>query len=120
MRLSVLSRVLFPAPLRPMTPTTSPRPTSKETSRSAQNVSHSTRRNGCRSLSISASAAVVCRTLLCAIGYALPRPRREIAVPPEALAFGPSAMPSDNIGEPPLHPLEGIDPEQEGEETEDR
>jgi hypothetical protein len=33
------SSVLLPAPLRPMTPSVSPRPTSNETSRSAQNSS---------------------------------------------------------------------------------
>ena len=36
MRERILSRVLFPAPLRPMIPTTSPRLTSKETSSRAQ------------------------------------------------------------------------------------
>ena len=36
MRDRILSRVLLPAPLRPMMPTTSPWPTSNETSRSAQ------------------------------------------------------------------------------------
>src|SRR6185503_1112742 len=36
MRDRILSRVLFPAPFAPMMPTTSPTPTSKLTSRSAQ------------------------------------------------------------------------------------
>lgn len=39
MRLRIFSRVLFPAPFRPMMPTTSQRLTSKETSLSAQNSS---------------------------------------------------------------------------------
>jgi hypothetical protein len=39
MRLKIFSNVLFPAPFRPMMPTTSPRLTSKETSLSAQKSS---------------------------------------------------------------------------------
>ena len=44
----ILSRVLLPAPLRPMMPTTSPRLTSKETSRNAQNSVEGCAVEGCR------------------------------------------------------------------------
>ncbi len=60
MRESTLSRVDFPAPLRPMIPTMSPSATSKLTSRSAENVStvpSSGRPKRSRTARVSASAA---------------------------------------------------------------
>ena len=58
MRLRILSRVLLPAPLRPMMPTTSPFMMSKDRSRKAQNVSLDARRKGCRARWASISATV--------------------------------------------------------------
>ena len=67
MRLRILSRVLLPAPLRPMMPTTSPFWMSKSTSLSAQNVSVSGLWNGFLRRCIRASPAVVCLAALWAM-----------------------------------------------------
>ena len=50
---SIFRSVDFPAPLRPMTPTTSPRKTSKDRSLSAQNSSISSPAISCRPLAMS-------------------------------------------------------------------
>ena len=58
-RLMILSRVLFPAPLRPMIPTTSPQFTSKVTSWRASNFSTTFFARDRLSFLMTASAAVV-------------------------------------------------------------
>src|ERR1700689_365665 len=97
MRDRIFSRVLLPAPFRPIMPTTSPCLTSKLTSFRAMNCSTSLLRNGWRSLSSIVSAMVECFTVLRSMRYALETPRMEIAR-------------SDDIGEPPFHALESDRP----------
>src|SRR6476659_354327 len=93
MRLSTLKSVLFPAPLRPMTPSTSPCRTSKLTSRSAQSDSSLRRERGWVSRWATSSPRVAnCRRG--PIWYSLESPRTEIA------------RSLEDIREPPLHPPE--------------
>ena len=61
-RLMILSNVDFPAPLRPMIPTTSPQDTSKLTSWRASNCSTTFFALACLTFLITASAAVVDRS----------------------------------------------------------
>ena len=69
---SIFSKVLFPAPLRPMIPTTSPWGTSNDTSLTAQNSSIDAslplrlrnRRHGAVAAAVNASRKVVCRSIL--------------------------------------------------------
>ena len=82
----IFSSVLFPAPFRPMIPTTSPRRTSKDTSRRAQiEVSGvpfrklRMRRMGAPSAPIIASRRVRCRTWLAPIRYTFDKPSTRIA-----------------------------------------
>src|SRR5271157_3383665 len=96
MRERILSKVLLPAPLRPMIPTDSPLRMSKSTSSSAQNVSRCwvLTLSGCLTRSTIASLKVVGRFVSWEIRYDLLKPRTE------------TAMSLDNIGEASLLFLE--------------
>src|SRR6266487_1194527 len=93
-RLSTLKSVLLPAPLRPITPSTSPRRRSNDTSRKAHNVSWPRRCNGCLRRCATSSASVPnCRRG--PMRYCFESPRTEIA------------RSLKDIGESPFHSLEG-------------
>src|SRR5262245_10566851 len=90
----IFNRVLFPAPLLPMSPSASPRYTSKLMSLSAQNSSRSARANGRLRRVTIASPSVVGAVRLWRMVYAFPIPRTAIA------------RASDDIGKPALRALE--------------
>src|ERR1700743_2026322 len=79
MRLSTLSNVLLPAPLRPKRPTISPRGMSKLTSFSAQISSLAGRLKGLRMRWTIASTMVECCSL-CSMWQDFPKPRAEMAI----------------------------------------
>ena len=88
MRERILSRVLLPAPLRPMTPITWPASTSKLTSRRAQSSltcpvdepAWRSRRTGAVAAFVMASRRVPARSRAAPIRYRLPSPEMLIAV----------------------------------------
>src|SRR5687768_10317660 len=101
----ILSRVVLPAPLAPMTPIASPRCTSNETSRNAQ----STRGSSTSPLRRSASRSVRKLWFDCPRRYCFPRPLTLIAesVTPRSLPVAPvgsRAVPTIAKDEIVLHP----------------
>src|SRR5262245_14575560 len=93
MRLSIFSKVLLPAPFRPMIPITSPFLTSKETSLRAQNVSVCAFLKGCLNRSTITSRKLGLFSELWVSSYDFASPRMDIAT-------------SDDIRKPPFHTLE--------------